>query len=98
MPVRRSSSVLPVVLALEAGRGGKVVRVERPRPSIVEIDGGVFTMGITIEDVDYAQLTCTLLHGPNRTSMQGFGSSGMPICDGYREMLLQMLPRDVYVS
>jgi formylglycine-generating enzyme required for sulfatase activity len=83
----------------EAGAGGgKVVRVERDRPSVVEIDGGVFTMGIDRDDVEYAQLTCTILHGQNRTSVMQFGFTGLPFCDGYREMLLQMLPREVFVS
>ncbi len=77
---------------------GKIVRVERERSAVVEIDAGVFTMGIDREDVEYAQLTCSILHGPNRSPLMQFGFTGLPFCEGYKEMLLQMLPREVYVS
>lgn len=85
-------AALAALATAGATRPGKVVRVERPRPAVVEVPGGTFLMGLEPEQVDTAVATCVLIFGHNRQEVTG------RFCERiYQGMLSAMLAREVYV-
>jgi formylglycine-generating enzyme len=96
--------VLPLVAATalarpgEGARDGKVVRIERAPPPIVEIPGGSFQRGLTPSEIDVAESTCVALHGEYRTHNVAFGATQLAFCEGYRLMLELMMSQEVHVS
>lgn len=81
-----------------ARRAGKVVKVERPPARVVEIDGGTFSMGLAIDDLERLEGSCSRLHGEQRAQVVFTGGLGLGFCEEYRVMGESMLMRDVHVS
>jgi formylglycine-generating enzyme required for sulfatase activity len=73
-----------------AGKG-RVVRVEVEPPPVVEVPDGTFTMGLSPDDFDAAEMTCVRLHGENRAALTSY-------CYVYRVMSELMQAREVHLG
>jgi sulfatase modifying factor 1 len=86
-------------LTAVAGASGKVVRVEQPTSREVFVPAGSFWMGVSEDDADMLVQRCAEYFEPHEIA-QFASPSGQPtsFCEVYRDELLGMLARQVFLS
>lgn len=84
-------------IAIASERAGKVVRVEQPPLREVFVPAGAFWMGVTEDDASLVFLRCRELFEPNEDRVP-ITARQSTLCEIYRNELLSMLQRQVFVS
>ena len=81
-------------------RGGRAVRVEKPRTIEVFVPAGMFTMGVTEDGAASAVTQCQLAYFPPNSPPRQQIASGQFIdfCSEYYVELTHMQERDVYLD
>lgn len=84
-------------IAIASERAGKVVRVEQQPRREVFVPAGAFWMGVTEDDASVVFHKCRELFEPNEERVPITVRPGT-LCEAYRNELLNMLQRQVFVS
>jgi formylglycine-generating enzyme required for sulfatase activity len=98
--MRRPLLAVAALAMIGAGgaKKGRVVRVEREKSRVAEIEAGTFRMGMNPEDRDVLYDVCLNVHGDNRGIIQFINSNGLGFCEEYSTMSTMMFERDVDLS
>ena len=92
----RIAALLLLLASPSTANTGRVVRIEKPRPTRVYIPSGTFSMGIAETEVEdlVAECEAAITTGPIFNTSAGAGA----LCDLYRDEVAHMKLREVYVD